>query len=522
MSELSRRGLLRGAGAVAAGAALAGAGTGAAAASVESDVRLDLGLPRLPGGGARWLVGDHHVHTLYSNDAMYSVDQVVAGARRHGAEWLVFSDHGHVAHEAHSVEPAHADVVAARRRHPGMLLWQGLEWNVPAAEHATVFLPPSRDEAALLREFERTFDSRLTGSGASTPANEALAVRALRWLARRGGLVVVNHPSRNGRVSPAELRSWHDAAPGVVIGMEGAPGAQGDGIPAPGGSGQYRGGYGNSPGADSWPGLPAEAYRTYGGFDWMTARLGGLWDSLLAEGRNWWVTSNSDSHFNYRDTIVRQPEPPDHYDRTGRHLPALPGGPVQTLPPYCDFYPGEFSRTVVGAEDRSLTAVMAGLRAGRVWVGHGGLVDALETHVFAADRLSWPVGLGGRLRVRRGTDVTVAVLARLAARPNSSGALPRLGRLDLIRGPVLGTAPDRQAWHVDGVSVVRSYEPRFRPGWTVGFRHTFRDVRESFYVRVRGTDGRRGGTEPAQDVRGQADPWQDLWCYGNPVFVEVG
>ncbi|MGO1054261.1 CehA/McbA family metallohydrolase [Crossiella sp. CA198] len=525
MGEVGRRGFLRGVGAAAVGAPLLGAGTANAGVglNVDLDLELDLGLPRLP-GAHRWLVGDHHIHTQYSNDAMYTVDQVVAGARRHGAEWLVFSDHGHVAHEANSVEPAHADIVAARRRHPGLLLWQGLEWNMPAAEHATVFLPPSRDEAALLREFERTFDSRLTNTGASTPANEAKALEALHWLDKRGGLVVVNHPSRNGRIAPAELRNWHDAAPGVVIGMEGAPGAQGDGHPKPEGSGGHRGGYGNSPGGDSWPGFPAEAYRTFGGFDWMSATLGGLWDSLLAEGRNWWITSNSDSHFNFRDTIIRQPEAGDLYDRVGKHLDPLPGGPVQTQPPYCDFYPGEFSRTVVGATERSYRGVMDGLRAGRTFVSHGGLVQQLETHVFAEDRLSWPVGMGGRLRVRRGTDITVVVLARLAARPHSGGEVPRLARLDLVRGAVTGKTADRQRLRAPETTVARSFEPRFRAGHVVGFRHTFRDVRESFYLRARGTDGRRhtpGGLEPIQDVRGEANPWQDLWCYANPVFIDV-
>ena len=36
-----------------------------------------------------------------------------------------------------------------------------------------------------------------------------------------------------------------------------------------------RGGYRNAP--------------TLGGFDQMTARLGGFWDSLLGEGRRWWI-----------------------------------------------------------------------------------------------------------------------------------------------------------------------------------------------------------------------------------------
>ncbi len=38
---------------------------------------------------------------------------------------------------------------------------------------------------------------------------------------------------------------------------------------------------------------------TLGGFDQFTAILGGFWDSMLGEGRRWWVTANSDSHVHY-------------------------------------------------------------------------------------------------------------------------------------------------------------------------------------------------------------------------------
>ena len=36
--------------------------------------------------------------------------------------------------------------------------------------------------------------------------------------------------------------------------------------------------------------------RTYGGADIMTAKVGGLWDSLLGEGRRFWAFVNSDFH----------------------------------------------------------------------------------------------------------------------------------------------------------------------------------------------------------------------------------
>jgi hypothetical protein len=329
---------------------------------------------------------------------------------------------------------------------------------------------------------------------------------------------VVNHPSRNGRVAPHELRALRET--GIVIGMEGAPGAQADGFPKPNGNGGARGGYVNNPGADSWPGYPVEAYRTYGGFDWMVASLGGVWDSLLAEGKGWWITSNSDSHYNRGDHLVRPAVPNGYYDQTGKYPDPVDVGTPQLLAPYADFYPGEFSRTVVGACGRTHTAVTEGLRSGRVWITHGGLVQNLEVAAYGNGQTAT---LGGRLRVRRGSNVTVVVAARLASRPNGSGSIPRLGRLDLIEGPVTGpAAPDTAS--APGVRVAESFEPRWWPGHTVLFEHTFRNVRAPFYARVRGTDGNRyspAGIEPTADVIGQADPFEDLWCYTNPIFIDV-
>jgi hypothetical protein len=51
----------------------------------------------------------------------------------------------------------------------------------------------------------------------------------------------------------------------------------------------------------------------------------------------------------------------------------------------------------------------------------------------------------------------------------------------------------------------------------------FRGVDGPFYLRLRGSDGKRltDGGSPVMDVVGDADPWSDLWFYANPVFVDV-
>ncbi|WP_330299052.1 hypothetical protein [Streptomyces sp. NBC_00503] len=86
--------------------------------------------------------------------------------------------------------------------------------------------------------------------------------------------------------------------------MEGAPGHQAAGLPAPTGPGWYRGHCSHKPSHASFPGYSLDAYRTFGGFDWMTATVEGVWDSMLSEGRPWWITADSDSHNVYTDTAV--------------------------------------------------------------------------------------------------------------------------------------------------------------------------------------------------------------------------
>ena len=68
----------------------------------------------------------------------------------------------------------------------------------------------------------------------------------------------------------------------------------------------------------------------------MTARLGGFWDSMLGEGRRWWITANSDSHI--------------HWTKDGG-----------------DFWPGEYSKTYVWATP-SHDSILQGIREGRVFV----------------------------------------------------------------------------------------------------------------------------------------------------------
>jgi hypothetical protein len=487
-----------------------------------------------------WLAGDHHVHTHYSFDGQYRVLDQVSQASRYGLDWLVITDHGSLAHARLGVRKVNPDIRRARAAHPRILVFQGVEWNVPAAEHATVMVAPSPDEVAVLTEFTTTYDGLVTGTGPGSSANEALAVAGLAFLARavRSGrladaLMLANHPARNGIDAPHEIRNWRDTAPDIAVGMECAPGHQAAGIPAPRGAGGRRGEYHCSPSPDSFAGYPPDCYRTFGGFDWMTTTVGGFWDSLLAEGRPWWITANSDCHRVYEDCTKNAvgKVAGAAWDTDGRTFDVFGryGDPVDAGGPqlgYTDFWPGYYTRTHVGTTSRAYRAVMAGIRAGRIWVSHGDLIRGLAVRVRCGDDCG--VTLGGRLAVAVGATVGVEITLTLAGTPNFGGQVPTLARVDMITGPVTGTPADRDVFTAPGARLTRSWEVGRNAG-TVMLSHTFRDVRAPFYLRLRGTDGNRVGPGPygvvvdpcgpVIDVAGDADPWADLWFYSNPVWV---
>ncbi|GGZ38875.1 PHP domain-containing protein [Streptomyces poonensis] len=531
---LSRRGLLRRVG-------LFGAAFAAGSLAVPSVAAAG---SRRPGGEdprLAYLVGDHHVHTVYSHDAKYTFSQLARAGAEYGLDWMVFTEHSNAGHAAHGARLERAEILRARAENPRQLIFQGLEWYIPGAEHGTVFVAPGRNEAELLTRFELAYDGKLLGhdkggaADTATARNEAHAVAALKWLARqrRSGyiddvLVLANHPLRLGIDSPHEMRAWRDAAPGIMIGMEGAPGAQGAALPGLRGAASIRGEYENKPSAQSWPGYPAAAYLTYGGFDWATATVGGLWDSLLAEGRLFSVTTNSDAHRIVHDTWRNGDwAPGQNFDDTGR----LPD-PVNTDTPQpgSDFWPGQFSRTHVGVTRHGHRAVMAGLRAGRVWLDHGHLLDGLEVRLKRDRDHGRGVTLGGRLRVREGDRLTLSVTVTSASRPNPHGVLPELAHVDVIRGAVRGPVADRDAWRAPDTRVVHTRDVSGRKG-TYTLRVPLTAGDGSFYVRLRGSDGKRNGAGhlgaaidphgPVPHEPGDGDPWEDTWFYSNPVFVDV-
>jgi hypothetical protein len=294
-------------------------------------------------------------------------------------------------------------------------------------------------------------------------------------------VLIANHPSRSasdigvyGLDHPAEFRGWNNTAPNVAVGMAAAPGHQAASINPDGSNDSTgaRGGYSRA--------------ATMGGFDQMTARLGGFWDSMLGEGRHWWVTANSDSHVNWRE-----------------------GG--------IDFWPGEYSKTYVHAL-KTHDDILDGIRSGRVFVTTGDLVSELYVTASVAD--GERASIGGELAVHDGEAVTITIRVLDPATNNSHGDNPTLARMDVIVGEVGGILEDPT---VDTNPTTRVAERFTAADWVqdgdyITMSVTLEGSDVSRYVRVRGTNGSE--LEPTPDPRGE-DPWTDLWCYSNPIFLTI-
>ncbi|XVX21444.1 PHP domain-containing protein [Actinomycetota bacterium] len=526
--QLGRRNVLRAAGVLGVGAATTSLATanGTATAAAEG---LAPGRRRPPQRGYTWLAGDHHIHTQYSPDGLYTVEDQVKHGDAFGLDWMVITDHGGAQHARIGVEKVNPDIRASRERHPEVLIFQGLEWNIPAAEHGTVFVHPGRNEVAVLKAFEQGYDGSVNSATGNSPVNEALAVKGIQFLKSavsdrrvQDALMFANHPARQGIDSPHEVRAWRDAAKGIAMGWEGAPGHQAAGISkAAMGPGAARGYYGNAPKADrSHMAYPLESYRTWGGFDFYTATVGGLWDSLLAEGKPWWITANSDSHSNYLDTAMRG-EGSDFANNGYYNDPVYSGKPNTEAG---DYWPGFYSRTHVGTRKATYAGVMAGMRDGNIWVDHGHLIEEVDVRVRVGSQI---VGLGGVATGKRGASAEIRIRIVPAQHSNWAQFVPQLARLDLIKGMVTGPVTDKDVFHTPDTRVEKTWDVRGRDVIEIVY-NLGRIEDRGFFVRLRGSDGNRNQAGyypkqdpngPAMDVEGDADPWKDLWFYTNPVFV---
>jgi len=446
-----------------------------------------------------WLAGDHHIHSRYSvgwdksvtppkaiiaGDAIYSTAMNAQMAYHHGLSWMVTTDHGGPNHSKVNLEQAYPDLLSSRKAVPNIIQFYGLELDTPGAKHSSIIMPHTHDEAQLLYQIEKNYakdEAYPKDPKRDTEEKMLEALTAMRALEHQP-IVIVNHPGRSAQglgkytaVTPTELRNWNDTAPEVAIGMEGSPGHQASALNTDGSLkvAGIRGGYSNHP--------------TMGGFDQMTAKLGGFWDSMLGEGRHWWLTSSSDSHVHYSE-----------------------GGD--------DFWPGEFAKTYVYSE-KNYDEIMHNFRSGHVFVTTGDLISELYVSVKNANN-TFSAAIGDTIEVVKGEKISIEVKFLDPQSQNARFENPMVNRVDIITGEVTGRLGNKNIDSNPTTQVAARYN---KSTWhkeqeysVISF--TIDQVTEDSYIRVRGTNGDE--LEPALDIAGE-NPWRDLWFYSNPIFIKV-
>ncbi|MEI6127159.1 MAG: hypothetical protein WCQ99_11470, partial [Pseudomonadota bacterium] len=338
-----------------------------------------------------YVTGDFHQHTT-STDGSYSYEYMMEKNNAYGLDWWTQSEHGggfprdgrygmdnggDRFYDTYSPNPILGDVVKsgghqvmwrwqslrdfqskdaakARVEYPGRMIFQGYEWNMPGHEHCSTSIITEQFDKLnpntnAIAEFEYKFDnndSDVSGGAAqgwvkSALAKHAKAVEAVAWMQKNHqytSYAVPAHIERKGTAATGgydinHFRDLNNAGPDVCFGFEGIPGHQ---------AGHERGGFSSS----------AIGKGTYGGAGYYSAQVGGLWDALLGEGRNWWVFSNGDCHLNWTD-----------------------GGE--------DFWPGEYQKNYVNVADTSSPrAYIDGLRSGNIFAVSGDLINALDFKVI--------------------------------------------------------------------------------------------------------------------------------------------
>ncbi|MFS0858508.1 S-layer homology domain-containing protein [Paenibacillus taichungensis] len=497
-----------------------------------------------------WQTGDLHVHTFESDDAQNSLENVLdAGLTKYGLDWIALTDHLRLSkRDQNGVDIPGGPIPMSKGmneyqvpqikalqeagKYAGKTIFSGFEWDMPTHEHVGVGIltdePNSTEALEAANEFEYRFTNRdanlfdaadvanwdQTGRRAYTTHQDALA--AINWLATKyptTSYAMINHPSRGkNKYTIADFREFNDLAPQVVFGIEGMLGNQME---------PDRGGYNTTYNVANPTADDGYKYRTYGGVDYMVAKVGGLWDALLGEGRHFWNYGNSDYHFKTIDT-----------NSSG-------------------YFPGEYAKTYSWVDGTGMQAVLEGLRSGKSFSVFGDLISALD---FTASGAGTQAEMGGDLGVTQGDEVELKIRFKSPTTSNnyeepinsgtSAGQVPVVDHVDLIAGDVTGKAEKGTAAYSkdtnDSTEVLATFTS---DDWTTdseGYNvitYKIKATDQDKYYRLRGTN--LGMNVSGETVNGepQLDPkittadaetrfneindqnYRDLWFYSNPIFV---
>ena len=490
-------------------------------------------------------------------------------------------------------------IFANRKNYPDNFQFNGFEWNVPGHEHASVGIAiEDKKVAQALSAFDYMFDADKEAKNpifekflGFTQANgnhdnAALAAGYLENEYKNTSYFLPNHPSRRLQYDIASLRDLNSAAPDVMFGFEGIPGHQ---------KSPFRGGYayvsyfdktagtvfsysmedrdgdgkklfktandivnqfvedakkansaGTVPARDPETAIRAavtvdsvKSQRTWGGADYMVAKVGGLWDSMLREGRHFWIFTNSDFHT----------------DNGGEP----------------DFWPGEYAKNRTFVKELSYQGILNGMRSGKTFAVTGELISALDYSVKNGKKTA---DMGETLKIGKNSESTMTIKFKVPTMNynlDTTNNKPVVDHIDLIAGEMMDRVypfDENPLFDVtnpnSGPAAVKNpeYSNAKASEGTVNILKTFTiadwgtpdgdgyytitfkvpATEKSMYYRLRGTNLAKGVTGQTdmdgnplcdQDFTSLSDSktaiggndskaaFSDIWFYSNPIFVEV-
>jgi hypothetical protein len=418
-----------------------------------------------------------------------------------------------------SIEEIEYPTIVNRTPMYDKVLIEGLEWIVPGHEHTDVAVisgqnPRGHGNADKMAEYEFRFDRADTDAigpldsknnqvwpgkdnvNNSGTAGHQKAVAGIQWLQKNHPLqsyAIPTHSERAGAFNPnsssgyniEHFRDFNNAGPTVAFGIE-SPGHMAQGS-LTGGSGSY--------------GTGAVGGGTYGMSGIYTAKVGGLWDGLLGEGRNVFVYVSSDWHnrgaAGARDAFTTS-----------------------------DFIPGEYTKLYVPNEEHFRSqSVIDGMRSGNSYSVNADIIG--PDMVFRAKGRDgdWKT-MGETLVVTPGEKITVEMQMTVPDKNNSPYSFnnplllqvgikqplnkPSLDHVDLISGQITGPIdPGAPGYAVPNAGGVAGAAIVYNPTTTIAqqilakhmqrdsrrdgstrlkFTTTFMAGKNAFYIRARGTN----------------------------------
>jgi hypothetical protein len=482
-----------------------------------------------------------------------------------------------------SIKEVEYPIIVNRTPMYNKVLVEGLEWVVPGHEHTDVAViagqnPRGFGNADNVAQFEYRFDrSDNDAIGLLDASNNQVwpgkdnvnnngtaghqtAVSGVQWLQANYPLqsyAIPTHSERAGPFSPTasagynieHFRDFNNAGPTVAFGIE-SPGHMAQGT-ITGGSGSYT--------------PNAVGGGTYGMSGVYTAKVGGLWDGLLGEGRNSFIYVSSDWHnrgaAGARDSFTT-----------------------------ADFIPGEYTKLYVPNTERfQAQSIVDGMRSGNTYSVNADIIGPdLVFRAKGRGEDGWKT-MGETLVARPGDKITVEMTMTIPAKNNSPYSFnnplllpvgikqplnkPSLDHVDLITGQISNVIqPGSPGYAVPNAAGVAGaaivYNPttvisqqihardmkskRLDDGSTrLTFTTTFTAGNTPGYIRARGTNipvatpnvtdsagsplldtnnalvsctdpacpAHLGSVAGVKKVTFDVQAYSNVWFYANPIFV---